>query len=117
MGRSKGAVKAEEIEDKIGVMVNTIMSCLSDMPSAEYKMTEDMLETYCWTSVHLKDLTEKVNKEGAMVYVGGTARENPAIATIAKLAGKKSDYYTKIYRVLNASARETISSLDAFLKE
>lgn len=118
MKKTKGEIKAEEIEERIDRMVKMVMASLSDMENAEYRMTQDMLETYCWVSVHLKDLTDKVNAEGVMLYSeNGTPREHPAIPTIAKLAAKKSDYYTKIFRVLDKNAREVINSLDEFLKE
>lgn len=97
-------------------MLSEVMNCLQSMPRAEYFMTEDMLKTYCWASVHLKELTDKVNCEGALLYGSGGARENPAIATIAKLASKKSDYYTKIMKMLDKNAQDAMSSLDAFLE-
>lgn len=115
--KTRGEMKAEETEERISRMVNLVMSSLAEMDNAEYRMTQDMLETYCWISVHLKDLTDKVNTEGMLLYnEQGIPKENPAVPTIAKLAAKKSDYYTKIFRVLSQNAREAISSLDAFLE-
>lgn len=113
-----------EVEDRIDEMVETVSGCLGDMDDADRSLTLDMLRTYCWFAVQLADLTERVNDEGTIVEVekGGAKNrhkekvENPAIGTIHKLSARKSEYFTKLMRVLPRDARSKMDSMDEFLQ-
>lgn len=113
----KDQTRAQEIENQVQLMYETISPALSNMVEAEKTLTQDMLRSYCWFTVNVNELTRVVDREGAIVFGERGMREHPAIGAIAKLSAKKSDYYAKIMKQLRDSGVDETNDLGAFLSE
>lgn len=110
-------------DERARKMYDGISKCLDNLEGAEKELTANMLYSYCWFAAQMDELTDKIDREGAIIEVekGGANNkhivnaENPAIGTLHKISARKAEYYTKLLRVIPDEMSE-VDDFEEFLR-
>lgn len=102
-------------DTRVDEIMEEMEQYLDELDEPKRTLTEDMLQMYWWFAVQLDDLKTKVEEEGAVIETEKGPKENVAINVIHKMSTKKSEYYTKVMRVLGSGAKDKMDELEDFL--
>lgn len=118
--------KKNRVKEHADALYEQIISHgLDGLSEVDAELCKDMLHNYCWLSGNIAVLSDKVEKEGALITVmkGNNSYqreeqvEHPAIKVIHRLMTQKASYYSKLHKVLNIEPDEDDDDFGSLLED
>lgn len=91
-----------------------LIQYLDDLDEFKRELVSDMLRTWCWYAIKVNDLLAQIDEEGAIIDTPKGQKPNPANNVLHQFTQRKSDYYSKIIKMLPPSGKEALDALAAF---
>lgn len=96
-------------------LYSKLKPCLDGMDGTVRDMTDDMLRTYAWYCVKVKELTDLIDVEGSIVDTPRGTRQNPACDVLHKYSMRKGEYYARLVGVIGKDDKQAADRLAQFV--